>query len=297
MATCNYERPANLEAAFRVLAAARGEASIIAGGVALGILINEKLAQPTCLVDISRLKELRGIDPLPGGGVRIGALETHHSVETSALIRTSFPFLAELVGEIACGRVKNRGTVGGNVCLADPQADLPVAALALRARFQAVSAGGTREIPASGFFVDIVETALARDELLQAILFPGLPANTGVAFAKFSARKAMDYSSTVTVGIRLTLDPESGVVSDVGLGLGGMGVTPVWPRQTEAALRGRRLDEAALRAAKEALCAECDPIEDDLYSAAYKKHVCSVMLRRSAERARTRALAGKGERG
>lgn len=287
MTECTYVRPRTLDEAIRTLAASRGEASILAGGVALGILMNEKLAQPTRLLDISRIDALRGI-ALERDGVRIGALETHRSIETSPVVRQAMPYLADLAGEIACGRIKNRGTIGGNVCLADPQADLPVAALAMGARFRAVGPRGAREIAAADFFVGVVQTALAADELLQSILFPTPPAHSGVAFGKFGARKAMDYSSTVTVGVRLTIDPASGVVTGVGLGFGGMGVTPVRPARTEAALTGRRLDDAAFRAAKEAIGAECEPIEDDLYSAAYKTHVCAVILRRTAER----ALAG-----
>lgn len=296
MAECNYARPLTLDAAFEALAAGRGDANIIAGGVALGILMNEKLAQPTHLVDISRLPELRGLDLLADGALRIGALETHHRVETSPLVRERFPYLSRLAGEIACGRVKNRGTIGGNVCLADPQADMPVASIALRARFQAVGRNGRREIPAIEFFVGVVQTALKEGELLQAVVFPALPANTGVAFVKFAARKAMDYSSTVTVGVRLTIDPNEEVITGIGLGFGGMGVTPVWPRQTEIAFIGKRLDDATFRAAREALAAECDPIEDDLYSAEYKKHVASVILRRAVESARAHAKAYKGER-
>lgn len=294
MPDCAYDRPTTLASALDLLAALRGEASIIAGGIALGVLINEKLAQPTHLVDIGRLPELRGIDLLPDGRLRIGALETHHQVEASALIRERFPYLAELVGEIACGRVKNRGTVGGNVCIADPQADLPVAALALRARFLAANKRGPREIPAAEFFVAVMQTALTQEELLQAILFPALPPNTGVAFGKFSARKAMDYTSTVTVGVRLTVDPRTQVVTDIGLGLGGMGATPVCPKRTEAAFVGKRLEEGTYRAAQDQLATECEPIDDDLYSAEYKKHVCSVVLKRTAERALARAIAYAG---
>ncbi|MBN8477731.1 MAG: FAD binding domain-containing protein [Burkholderiales bacterium] len=293
MTECRYDRPLTLDAALGTLAASGGEASIMAGGVALGILMNEKLAQPTHLLDISRVRELRGIESRPDG-VRIGALGTHHAIESSPVIRQRLPALAELAAEIACGRVKNRGTIGGNVCLADPQADMPVAALALRARFQAASRRGMREIPAVEFFVGVVQTALEPDELLQSVFFPALPAHTGVAFGKFSARKAMDYSSTVTVGVRVTIDPKTEVVTGFGLGLGGMGVTPVWPKRTEALFAGARLDDPVFRAARETLAAECDPIDDDLYSAEYKTHVCSVMLKRTATRALARAKGVPG---
>jgi CO/xanthine dehydrogenase FAD-binding subunit len=139
MADCRYTRAQSVDEAVACLTEARGDGHIIAGGVALGILMNEKLVDPTWLIDISALDEVRGIELLGDGALRIGALVTHREIERSDIVARAVPMLPEMAAEIACGRIKNRGTIGGNICLADPQGDPPAAILALRARRCALS--------------------------------------------------------------------------------------------------------------------------------------------------------------
>ena len=172
MTPCRYTRARTVEEAVAALAEAEGEANVIAGGVALGILMNERLLAPEWLIDIARIDAMKGIAAMPGGGLRIGALTTHTEVERSAAVAAACPLLTEMAAEIACGRIRNRGTVGGNICLADPQGDPPVALLALGASLRAAGPGGTRDIPADGFFTDLYTTALEEDELLVAIEVP-----------------------------------------------------------------------------------------------------------------------------
>ena len=293
MTDCRFTRSTSVAETISAIQAADGDATVIAGGIALGILMNEKLLAPSHLIDISRLEGFGGVDCLEDGSLRIGALCTHHEVETSAIVKQSMPVLSEVAAEIACGRIKNRGTIGGNVCLADAQADMPVAALALSARMTTVGAGGERTIAADQFFVGLMETALAEDELLMELVFPSLPPHSGVAYGKFGARKAMDYSSTITVVARVTVDPGDGMIADATLGFGGMGFIPLRPRQTEAALIGRPLGAETFDAARQAIARECEPLEDDLYSAEFKLHVASVILKRTLAEAYARALPGR----
>jgi len=294
MTDCRYTRAASLGEAVDCLHQAGGEAHLIAGGIALGILMNEKLVEPSWLIDLSRLEELKGIRLTPDGGLRIGALTTHREIERSAEIAGVYPMLTEMAREIACGRIKNRGTIGGNICLADPQGDPPVAAIALRAILRASGPGGPRDIAATAFFTDLYTTALAKDELLHEILVPAQPDHTGMAFGKFSARRAMDYSSTVSAAVRLVRDPATGRIADIGIGIGGAALIPVWAQSAEAALRGRLPDSEAITAMSEALQSEIEPIGDDLYSADYKRHVAAVILKRTVERAYAYAAAAGG---
>ena len=141
--------------------------------------------------------------------------------------------------EIACGRIRNRGTVGGNLCLADPQGDPPAAAIALRCVLRAAARQGPRDIPATHFFTDLYTTALGENELLQEVIVPPPPENSAATFGKFAARRAMDYTSTVSVAVQLVRDPDDGCIAEIGLGLGGVGPIPVWPQATEAVLAGR----------------------------------------------------------
>lgn len=294
MSSCRYDRPLVIEDAIRSLVAANGEAHVIAGGIALGILMNEKLVEPTWLIDVSRIEGLRGVTLLKDGTLKVGALSTHREVERSDAVRRSIPMLAEMAAEIACERIKNRGTIGGNICLADPQGDPPVAVLALRATLRVVGPNGFRDIPARSFFKDLYKTDLAQDEMLQEIHFPPLPEHCGAAFGKFSARRAMDYSSTISAAVRVAVDPKSGTILDLGLGMGGVGPTPVCPAVTEQTLLGKKLDPAGLEQLGSALRDELEPIGDDLYSADFKRHVASVILGRTLKRAYADACkAGK----
>jgi len=294
MSTCKYTRATSINTAVESLVEAKGEAHVIAGGIALGILMNEKLVQPSWLIDISGVEAFRGIEILPDGALRIGALETHHAIQCSKIVSESIPMLTEMAAEIACGRIKNRGTIGGNICLADPQGDPPIAALALGATLRAVGASGTRDIPVANFFTDLYTTALREDELLQDIRFPPLPANCGAAYGKFAARNAMDYTSTVSVAVRVVVDPDEGTITEVGLGSGGVGFMPVCPKMTETVFIGGKPDPKSFASARQALFKELEPIEDHLYSADYKRHVVSVILRRTMERAYARALPRTG---
>src|ERR1039457_3098895 len=115
MSNCRYDRPLVIEDAILSLAAANGEAHVIAGGIALGILINEKLIEPSWLIDVSRIESLSGIALLKDGTLKVGALSTHREIQWSDDVRRGIPMLSDMAAEIACERIKNRGTIGGNI--------------------------------------------------------------------------------------------------------------------------------------------------------------------------------------
>lgn len=297
MSDCRYTRARTVDEAVACLTEAKGDGHIIAGGIALGILMNEKLLDPTWLIDISGLEEIRGIELLANGELRVGALTTHSEIEHSALVARAIPMLPEMAAEIACGRIQNRGTIGGNICLADPQGDPPAAILALRATLRAIGPNGARDIPATDFFTDVYTTAIGEDEMLQDVRFPPLPKNCGTAYGKFAARRAMDYTSTVGVAVRLVVNPGDGRITDIGLGLSGVGYMPVWPKATEAVFPGKQPDDDTFALMRETLFNEIEPIEDDLYSADYKRHVAAVILKRTVARAYKRAKIDTGGSG
>jgi carbon-monoxide dehydrogenase medium subunit len=187
--------------------------------------------------------------------------------------------------EIACGRVRNRGTVGGNLCLADPQGDPPAALLALEAELELHGPGGRRRLPIADFFRHVYTTALEDDEVLERIYVPGLSSAAGTAYLKFGARAAMDYAATISAAVKLVRDGADGAVSEVAFGIGGVGITPVRPRGAEAALRGQPPVPEVLEAMTEALHSELEPVADILHSADYKRHIAGVLLRRAVARA------------
>ena len=294
MSDCRFTAAKTVKEVVTNLAEARGEAHVIAGGVALAILMNEGLLQPTWLIDVSRVPELNGIEVNGDGAIRIGAAVTHSEVAASTDIAALCPMLTEMAAEIACGRVMNRGTIGGNICLADPQGDPPVAMLALDATFRLAGPSATRDVPARSFFQDLYTTALAEDELLKEVIVAAPAPGCGTAFGKYAARKAMDYSSTISAAVLLERDPVYGSIAGIGIGIGGCGVTPIWPEKTETLLRGRQLNEETFAAMHDVLIEEIEPIGDSLYSADYKAHVASVILKRTLKIAEQRSVAGEG---
>ena len=291
MPNCRYTSPRTIDEALRDLAAAAGDAHVIAGGIALGILMNEKLVEPAWLIDISRIEALGGIGRLPDGSLRIGATATHSEVERSGAVAHDYPMLVKMAREIACWRIRNRGTIGGNLVLADPQGDPPAAAIALRAVLRAATKQGPRDIPATHFFTDLYTTALGDDELLQELIIPPPPAHSAAAFGKYAARRAMDYTSTVSAAVQLVRDPQERCIAGIRLGLGGAGEVPVWPRATEEVLTGRVPEPDTFDRMRRVLFDEIEPIGDHLYSADYKRHVAWVIMKRTVAQAFSQAAA------
>lgn len=292
--SCQYTQARTVDEAVEALIAAKGEAHVIAGGVALVILMNEKLVEPSWLVDISRIEVLHGIDKLPDGTVRIGAAVTHREVAESEIIAQAFPMVPEMAAEIACGRIMNKGTIGGNICLADPQGDPPVAMLALNATMRAVGPDGTRDIPVRDFFLELYTTALREDELLQEILIPPMKDASATAFGKYAARRAMDYTSTISVAVRLIRDTGDEHIGEIALGFGGVGQIPVYSEEIENMMTGATPSDALFDQVREKMSDVLEPIDDHLYSANYKRHVSAVTLRRTVMKAFDGTWEGEG---
>ena len=292
--SCQYTQARTVDEAVEALIAAKGEAHVIAGGIALVILMNEKLVEPSWLVDISRIEALHGIDKLPDGTVRIGAAVTHREVAESEIIAQAFPMVPEMAAEIACGRIMNKGTIGGNICLADPQGDPPVAMLALNATMRAVGPDGTRDIPVRDFFLELYTTALREDELLQEILIPPMKDGSVTAFGKYAARRAMDYTSTISVAVRLIRDAGDEHIGEIALGFGGVGQIPVYSEEIENMMTGATPSDALFDQVREKMSDVLEPIDDHLYSANYKRHVSAVTLRRTVMKAFDGTWEGEG---
>ena len=292
--SCRYTRARTVAEAVEALVAAKGEAHVIAGGVALVILMNEKLLEPNWLVDVSGIAALRGIDRLPDGTIRIGAAVTHREIAESEIVAEAFPMVPEMAAEIACGRIANKGTIGGSICLADPQGDPPVAMLALHAAMRTAGPDGERDVPAREFFVGLYETALREDELLQEILIPPMKPGSVTAFGKYAARKAMDYTSTISVAVRLLRSAGGGPIEEISLGFGGVGQTPVHSEEVESVFAGAVPSDETFARARERLFDALDPIEDHLYSADYKRRVAAVTLRRAVMKAFDGTWEGEG---
>jgi len=278
-----YRTPKNLKEVHSTLKEYGGDAKIIAGGTALVIMMKQRLVRPSCLVSLRYVRGLNGIE-VSDGGLRIGGLATHREVESSPLLRRRLPMLAETYHHVATLRVRNMATVGGGLAHADPNQDPPPSLIALGATVKAASANGSRVIPLDEFFKDYYETVLNPDEIITEVFVPKVAPNSGTAYIKFLPRTADDYA-TVSAAAVLTLDKTKKNIADVRIALGSVGVTPIRATAAEAVLRGQPLKANAFAEAGEKAKEAVDPVSDFRGSAAYKKDMAAVFVRRALEKA------------
>lgn len=269
-----YRRAESLAAACALLDAHEG-ARVLAGGQSLIPTLNLRLSQPELLVDISRLADLRGIR-IDGGEMVLGALTRHADIERSAEVKRLFPALAEAAAHIAHPAIRNRGTIGGSIALADPAAEWPAAALAFDMRLTLASSAGERTVAAGDFFKGLYETAMRPGEILTSVHVP-LPApGRRFAFGELT-RRSGDYA---IAGAFVGATVAGGRLADVRAAFFGVATRPVRAGGAERTLEGSGGDAAALEAARATLEADLDPIADLYNSRATKLHLSGVLLGR-----------------
>jgi aerobic carbon-monoxide dehydrogenase medium subunit len=262
-------------------------AKILAGGQSLIPAMRLRLATPEVLVDINRIAGLDYIKEA-NGYLAIGALTREANIDASDLVHQKYRMLADTAAVIADPLVRNLATVGGNLAHADPANDHPATMLAFGAQVVAVGPKGERTIPIDTFFTGLFENALAKDEILKEIQIPSPPPHSGGAYVKME-RKVGDYA-VAAVAVHLTLDGNTCKAARIGLT--NVSSTPMRAKKAEAALIGKKLDEAAMKAAGEAASAECDPSSDLRGPADYKRDMVRVLTMRAIRKAAERARGG-----
>ncbi len=276
----DYARPATVEEAISLLAAHDG-ARPLAGGQTLVNVMKARAAAPDVLVDLADLEELRAIGFSSDGLLEIGAMVTYAQLVASSEVEVARPILAEVAATIADVQVRNRGTVGGNVCVSDPTNHLPPVFAALGATFTIRGEGGERTVPAEEFFVGVYMTAVGEGELLTKV---AVPPSAG----------AGDGFSGVTIGVHGTyIANAAATVSDDGvrIALGCVDAVPVRATAMEEKLAGGDLSEEAVRAAAEGLGATLDPPADAHGSADYRRRLAEVSATRAVLQAASRRKA------
>ena len=286
-----YQAPASLPDALAALARHGGDAKLLAGGQSLIPVMNFRLAQPALLVDINKLTELDFVRRGEDGSLRIGALVRQRRLEREPLVADLAPLLREAVPFIAHPQIRNRGTFGGSLAHADPAAELPAVAVALKARFRLQKEGGERWVEAGDFFAGLFTTALEPDELLVEAAIPPPPPRTGWAFLEV-ARRHGDYAQAGVAAL-VTLS-EDGRCREARLVYLSVGDAPVEAREAARLLVGeeiapRTVEAAAEKAAKD----EMDPFGDIHATADFKRHLARVLTRRALLQAAARASQGR----
>jgi len=255
------ESPAH---ALDLLGSLGDDAKLLAGGHSLLPMMKLRLATPAVLIDIGRLAELIGIRA-EGDEIVIGAATPHAAVVASDLVRADAPLLAHSAAQVGDPQIRHRGTIGGSLAHADPAADLPMALLALGGSVDVLGQGGTRNVPADGFFAGFFETSLEPGELITAVRVPRKP---GVAwgYQKF-VRRANDWA---VVGVAAV---------DGRIALANMGPVPLRARAAEQALAGG----ASVAEAAELAAEGTEPGEDVHANRDYRRHLARVLTRRALE--------------
>ena len=254
--------------------------------------MNFRLAQPAVLIDLNRISDLFYIKPdNQSGGLLIGAMTRESQVEHSPLVAERSPLVTETMPHIAHEQIRHRGTFGGCMAHADPAAELPAVAVALKARLKVRGQTGERWVPAEEFFISLFTTVLMPDELLVAVAIPPQPPRTGWSFMEV-ARRHGDYA-LMGVATTVTLD-KNNICQEARLVHVNGGDHPFNVQSATNLLKGQSLTAEAIEAAADAAAKDVDPPKDIHASADYRRHLVKVLTRRAITQAAERAVVGQG---
>lgn len=265
----DYTRASSVDEAISLLQQHGEDAKLLAGGHSLIPLLKLRLATPSVLVDIGRIRELSGVRDA-GDHIAIGSLTRHRDLETNELLQQQVPILAHVAGQVGDPQVRHRGTIGGSVAHGDPASDLPAVVLALGGSLVVKGPSGERVVSAKDFFKGFLETDVGPTEVLTEIRVPKV-AGAGWGFQKFT-RRAQDWA---IVGVAAVRNGTAGVA------LVNMGSTPIRATAVEQALAGGASAADASQAATEGT----DPPADINASVEYRQHLARVLTRRALEAA------------
>jgi carbon-monoxide dehydrogenase medium subunit len=275
--------PATLDEAVARLDAGDPGVRAVAGATALLPMMKARLFQPTRLVSLRRLdgavRDVRAEDD----GLRIGALTTLAALEQSAELRAAAPVMSRALRTLSNVRIRNVATIGGHLAHGDPHMDLPPVLITLGARVRAVSRRGERWIDVSDLVLGYYQTAIAADELVAEVHVPAQPAGARTWYEKFTALSADDWP---TVGVAVWYRPADGRIAEARVAVSAATDRPMRVPTAEAVLTGAAPDETTFRHAADAAAAAVEPLADIRGTAAYKREMVRVHVRRALERAR-----------
>ena len=273
-----YIRAESVDQVLDLLERSPGSAKILAGGQSLSPTLNMRLSAPDMLIDINDLDELKGIK-VEGDRLHVGSLARHMELEQSELVATHAPLLKKAIGHVAHAAIRNRGTIGGNVSLADPASELPACCVALDASIAIQNKQSTRVVRARDYFRDLYETDLQENDLMTSISFPVAGETTVCAFREFVRRKG-DFAST---GLAVNAEIENGVFTSFSPVFFAVANTPVLvagvaQRLVDVALTKERIEQAIA-----AVDDDVDITGDAYMGTEMKRHLAKHYLREVIE--------------
>jgi len=276
-----YACPNTLSEAVALLASHDGDAKALAGGQSLMPMMAFRVAQPSLLVDLRKIADLKGIS-ISQDGTRLGALTRWRDIQDDKALAKAQPLLAAAIAHVAHYQIRNRGTVGGSLAHADPAAEMPGVAVTCEAEIAVMGKGGARTIKAADFFLGALTTALEPDEIITEVKLPFWPPERRHAFQEFARRRG-DFAMS---GVALFYDLDnSGKATNAHVGVIGVGDYARRLPTVEAAINGNTIDDATIAKAAAAASAAVEPNSDIHASAAYRKALTGTLVERALKAA------------
>lgn len=282
MVKFDYVEPESIEEACGLLEEHPDDAKVIAGGTALVIWMRLRLLNPGFVISLEKIPDFNYIRYDPKDGLRIGAGARHREIELSPVVRSHYLLLHETFRKVAQPRIRNMGTIGGNLCQGDPLTDPGASLMALDAELSLTSSKGKRTLPVESFFQDYYQTDLKPGEILTEIHVPPPIKKLGWCHIKFTPRSEEDFA---TVGVALTVRGQKDTCEDIRLALNSVAPTILRAKRAENILRGKKITDDLLQEMGETAATEVDPMDDNRGSADYKREMVKVLVRRAAKEA------------
>jgi len=276
----DFYQPATLQEASRLLKEKGAGGRFLAGGTDLVIAMKEKGLLPNYVIDLKRIPGMSGIREKPDGSISLGALTTMYEIETSPLIKNKFHFLAQSAAEVGSIQIRNRATIGGNMCNATPSADTAPPLIALGATAKISGGAGERSISLEEFFRGPGQSVLEADEILREISIPQTSEDLVGEYIKFSPREMMDLAY-VGVAVLYDFETKRKTCSGVRIVLGAVAPRPIRAKRAESTLEGQSLSEALAEKAGNIAAEEAKPISDVRSSADYRRAMVAAMTKRA----------------
>ncbi|OPY66192.1 MAG: Carbon monoxide dehydrogenase medium chain [Syntrophorhabdaceae bacterium PtaU1.Bin034] len=280
----DYVTAHSLEEAGNLAAELGDKCVVLAGGTDVIVAMKDRLRKPEHVLDIKRIPGIDRLEYVPGEGLKIGALTTLRTIETSKIVKAKFSALADAAHYVASVQVRARGTMAGNICNASPSADTAPILIVLNATVKTfrISPDQGRTIPIGEFFRGVGKTVLASGEIVTEIGIPDMLAGECAAYLKHSVRKAMDLA---IVGVAAWLKMDGRKCVDCRIALGAVAPTPIRTAKAEKILIGRKLTDELIEQAGVAASDDCSPISDIRASAEYRCDMVRVFTKRAIKRA------------
>jgi aerobic carbon-monoxide dehydrogenase medium subunit len=287
----DFLQPGTVSEASRMLAALGDECRVMAGGTALMLVMRQRMLNPSHIISVQDIPDLKGISWDDTAGLRIGALSRHADIAQSELVNRHHPMLAQMAAQVANPQVRNQGTIGGNLCYGDPSTDPPGALMALGAQVILGSARGERMLSMEDFALDYFTTAIAPDELVVAVRVPPAADHTRARYTRFK-RTAAEHRPLASVSAVAQI--REGLCTQARLVVGASVPVPRRIHEAERFLEGRRLDADTIERAARVVAEGIDPISDLRGSADYRREMVRISTKRTLESLTEQAHAEEG---